>query len=117
METTTQVPAITTLKDAIAAILALQETVAAQALVIETLTKTVADATAPKTTNQVEMTDAHALQILVGDLKDAKHNDAAKKLGLSYGQVYSCRGEYTFKHIHKALKARPEGFKNPWVKA
>ena len=62
-----------------------------------------------------EMTDADALRIMTGDLKDKKHNDAAKELGLSYGQVYSCRGEYTFKHIHKQLKAT-EGYKNPFIK-
>lgn len=61
-----------------------------------------------------EMKDEDALRILTGDLKDKKHNDAATALGLSYGQVYSCRGEYTFKHVHKDLKAK--GFKNSWVK-
>jgi hypothetical protein len=100
--------AITTLKDAIAAIVLLQSTV-------EGLSKVVADLTAPKNTDVKEMTDDHARQILTGDLKDKKHGDAAKTLGLSYGQVYSCRGQYTFKHIHKELTAK--GFKNPWVKA
>lgn len=61
-----------------------------------------------------EMTDEDARRVLNGDLKEAAHKAAAETLGLSYGQVYSCRGEYTFKHILKALKA--EGFKNPWVK-
>jgi hypothetical protein len=61
-----------------------------------------------------EMTDDDAKRVLNGDLKDEPHKAAAEKLGLSYGQVYSCRGEYTFKHILKALKA--EGFKNRWVK-
>lgn len=84
---------------------------------IETLESAVTSLTAPKNTETKEMTDDHAMRILVGDLKDAKHNEAAKKLGLSYGQIYSCRGEYTFKHIHKKLKARPEGFTNKWVKA
>lgn len=61
-----------------------------------------------------EMTDDDARRVLNGDLKEVAHKAAAETLGLSYGQVYSCRGEYTFKHILKALKA--EGFKNPWVK-
>jgi aldehyde:ferredoxin oxidoreductase len=61
-----------------------------------------------------EMTDDDAKRVLTGDLKDEPHKSAAEKLGLSYGQVYSCRGEYTFKHVLKALKA--EGFKNRWVK-
>lgn len=64
---------------------------------------------------QREMTDDDAYRIMTGDLKDSKHKDAAAQLGLSYGQVYSARGEYTFKHIHKALKA-VEGYKNVWVK-
>jgi len=64
---------------------------------------------------QREMTDDDARRIMTGDLKDMKHKEAAAKLGLSYGQVYSCRGEYTFKHIHKELKGT-EGYKNPWVK-
>lgn len=64
---------------------------------------------------QREMTDDDARSILTGELKDMKHKEAAAKLGLSYGQVYSCRGEYTFKHVHKELKG-VEGYKNPWVK-
>jgi hypothetical protein len=68
----------------------------------------------PNNTAAREMTDEDAKRILTGDLKDAKHNAAADTLGLSYGQVYSCRGEYTFKHVHKQL--REQGFKNPWVK-
>lgn len=64
---------------------------------------------------QREMTDDDARRIMTGDLKDIKHKEAASKLGLSYGQVYSCRGEYTFKHIHKELKG-VEGYKNAWVK-
>jgi uncharacterized small protein (DUF1192 family) len=70
--------------------------------------------TTPANKAQKDMTDADALQILTGDHAGLKHNDAAAKTGLSYGQVYSCRLEYTFKHIHKNLKAT--GWKNPWVK-
>jgi hypothetical protein len=61
-----------------------------------------------------EMTDDDARNILTGDLAKAKHKDAAAKLGLSYGQVYSCRLEFTFKHIHKEMKAK--GIKNEWMK-
>lgn len=64
---------------------------------------------------QREMTDADARRILTGDLATAKHKDAAAQLGLSYGQVYSCRLEFTFKHIHKEM--REAGQPNPWVKA
>lgn len=64
---------------------------------------------------QREMTDDDARSILIGELKDMKHKEAASKLGLSYGQIYSCRLEYTFKHIHKELKSDPT-YKNAWVK-
>jgi hypothetical protein len=50
-----------------------------------------------------EMTDDDARRVLVGDLATAKHKEAAEKLGLSYGQIYSCRGGYTFKHIAKEV--------------
>lgn len=69
---------------------------------------------APKA-EPTEMTDDHARRIMTGDLKDKKHKDAAEALGLTYGQVYSCRLEYTFKHIHKELRSTA-GYKNPWVK-
>lgn len=64
--------------------------------------------------SEKEMTDDHARSVLTGEFKDLKHNEAAKKLGLSYGQVYSCRGEYTFRHIHKEMTEK--GIKNPWKK-
>ena len=63
---------------------------------------------------QREMTDDDARRILFGDLEDAKHKDAAGQLGLSYGQVYSCRLEHTFKHIHKHM--RENNIANRWVK-
>ena len=81
---------------------------------IEALEKKIEELTKPKNEAQREMTDDDAKRILTGDMKDLKHKDAAEKLGLSYGQIYSCRFEHTFKHVHKALKA--EGFKNSWVK-
>lgn len=63
---------------------------------------------------QREMTDDDARRIMTGDLKDKKHNEAANMLGLSYGQVYSCRLGYTFKHIHKEMKEA--GTKSPFLK-
>ena len=51
-----------------------------------------------------EMTDDDARRILTGDLKDLSHKAAAEELGLSYAQVYSCRGHYTFKHVHKEIE-------------
>jgi len=47
-----------------------------------------------------EMTDDDARRILAGDLEEASHRACANELGLSYGQVYSCRSGYTFKHIY-----------------
>lgn len=60
------------------------------------------------------MTDVDALRVLKGDVKDLGHKEAGEQVGLTYAQVYSCRMEYTFKHIHKKL--RDEGWKNPFVK-
>lgn len=45
------------------------------------------------------MTDEDAARCKFGDLKDSTHKEAAKELGLSYGQIYSCRGGYTFNHV------------------
>lgn len=47
------------------------------------------------------MTDEDAKRVKFGDLAGLGHKDAAKELGLSYGQVYSCRGGYTFNHVKK----------------
>lgn len=71
----------------------------------------------PKTTNSSarEMTDDDARRIMNGDLANLKHKEAAEKLNLSYGQIYSCRLGFTFKHIHKELSAIA-GYKNAWVK-
>ena len=51
----------------------------------------------PKT--ERPMTDADAYRVRFGDHKDMNHKDAAAALGLSYGQVFSCRGGYTFKQV------------------
>jgi len=49
--------------------------------------------------SQRAMTRFDAWRVLHGDLKNKSHKDAAKILGLSYGQIYSARGEYTFKDV------------------
>jgi len=51
----------------------------------------------PKSTRQ--MTEEDARNVIWGDLKDLSHKAAAKELGLSYGQIYSARGEFTFKKL------------------
>lgn len=95
---------VSNLKDAILAIEALQAKVAELETRLE-----------PKRNEaQREMTDDDAKRITYGDLANLKHKDAASQLKLSYGQVYSCRLEFTFKHVHKA--ARDANQKNPWVK-
>lgn len=49
------------------------------------------------------MTDDDARRIMLGDLKEASHKDAAETLGLSYGQVYSARKGFTFKVIYQEM--------------
>lgn len=104
---TTQVEAVRSMtnKEMVVAIIALQ------AKVVELEAKLVP----ARNESQREMTDDDARRILTGDLADKKHKDAASALGLSYGQVYSCRLEFTFKHIHKEMK--DAGKVNPFVKA
>ena len=47
------------------------------------------------------MTRIDAWRAIHGDLKDKGHKEAAESLGLSYGQIYSARGTYTFKDVKK----------------
>lgn len=49
------------------------------------------------------MTDEDARRIMLGDLKEASHKDAAETLGLSYGQIYSARKGFTFKVIYQEM--------------
>lgn len=74
------------------------------------------NASAPTKRN---MTDEDALRVMTGDLKDLAHKDAAEKIGLTYAQVYSCRLEFTFKHVHKNLRdgaTSDAPWSNPWSK-
>lgn len=70
--------------------------------------------TAPESTRT--MTEDDAFRIMTGDHKDKSHKEAAESLGLSYGQIYSCRLEFTFKAVHHKL-SKTEGYRNPWIKA
>lgn len=47
------------------------------------------------------MTRLDAWRAIHGDLKEKGHKKAAEILGLSYGQIYSARGTYTFKDVKK----------------
>ncbi len=58
--------------------------------------------------SETTMTEAHAFRVKFGDLKDMKPKDAAETLKLSYGQVFSARGGYTFKQVHKDWKPKAE---------
>lgn len=88
--------------------------VALTARIVALEAKIVALETKPVKVEPKEMTKDDARRILNGDLKDLKHKEAAEKLGLTYGQIYSCRLEFTFKDIHKELKN--SGWKNTWTK-
>lgn len=48
------------------------------------------------------MTDEDAFRVKYGDLKELSHKEAASELSLSYGQIYSCRGSYTFNHVKES---------------
>jgi len=50
-----------------------------------------------------QMTDEDARAVMIGEHKGLSHKEAAEKLGLSYGQVYSARNGYTFKAIYKEM--------------
>jgi hypothetical protein len=50
------------------------------------------------------MIDEDARSVLLGDLKDASTKEAALELGLSYGQIYSCRKGFTFKKVYKEFR-------------
>jgi hypothetical protein len=103
--TDTQVAAVRSMtnKEMVVAILELQAQVKA---LQEASTK-------PKTEGK-EMTDDDAYKVIFGDMSSVRHKDAADKLGLTYGQVYSARLGFTFKNVHKQGAA--EGKKNPWAK-
>lgn len=49
------------------------------------------------------MTEDDARRVMLGDLKGDSHKEAAEKLGLSYGQIYSARKGFTFKGIYKEM--------------
>lgn len=49
------------------------------------------------------MTEDHARRVMLGDLKDVSHKEAAELLSLSYGQIYSARKGFTFKPVYKEM--------------
>lgn len=53
--------------------------------------------------SETTMTEDHARRVMLGDLKDSSHKEAAELLGLSYGQIYSARKGFTFKPVYKEM--------------
>lgn len=92
-----------TMKDLQAQIEELKAIVTAQGALIEEL-KSQGSANrdrGPK--SEGEMTEEHAIRVMLGDLRDKSHKDAALELKLSYGQIYSARKGYTFKKIYQRM--------------
>lgn len=92
-----------TLKDLQAQIDDLKATIIAQGQMIEDL-KSQGSANrdrGPK--SEGEMTEEHAVRVMLGDLREKSHKDAALELKLSYGQIYSARKGYTFKKIYQRM--------------
>ena len=92
-----------TLKDLQAQIEELKATIIAQGQMIEDL-KSQGSANrdrGPK--SEGEMTEEHAVRVMLGDLREKSHKDAALELKLSYGQIYSARKGYTFKKIYQRM--------------
>jgi hypothetical protein len=80
-------------------------------LAVATLTERIAKLEAAQTRDrgpksEKEMTEKDAFRVKFGDLKDTKHKAAADLLKLSYGQIFSCRGGYTFKQVTKDWKEK-----------
>ena len=92
-----------TMKDLQAQIEELKEIVTAQGAMIEELKSqgSVNRDRGPK--SEGEMTEEHAIRVMLGDLRDKSHKDAALELKLSYGQIYSARKGYTFKKIYQRM--------------
>ena len=80
----------------------LAEKIEEQEVRISTLEAQIESLTAKKgPSSQREMTLEDAERVINGDLKDVPHKKAAEILKLSYGQIYSARGGYTFKGVAK----------------
>ena len=92
-----------TLADAIAAIEVLQKQVE------DLMQLTGGKQRGPKTERPMQEEDA--FRVKFGDLKELNHKEAAAELGLSYGQIFSCRGGYTFKHVRADWKPKADAAK------
>ena len=92
-----------TLKDLQAQIDELKATVIAQGQLIEDLKSQGQGSRDRGPKSEGEMTEEHAVRVILGDLREKSHKDAALELKLSYGQIYSARKGYTFKKIYQRM--------------
>ena len=92
-----------TLKDLQAQIDELKATVIAQSQMIEDLKSQSSGNRDRGPKSEGEMTEEHAIRVMLGDLREKSHKDAALELKLSYGQIYSARKGYTFKKIYQRM--------------
>jgi hypothetical protein len=84
------------------------EALEARIVVLES-TETVTRDRGPK--SERDMTEDDARKVILGELKDLSHKAAAEKLNLSYGQIYSARGGYTFKKVYAEGEAAKKASK------
>ena len=92
-----------TLKDLQAQIDDLKATIIAQGEMIEDLKSQGQGSRDRGPKSEGEMTEEHAVRVMLGDLREKSHKDAALELKLSYGQIYSARKGYTFKKIYQRM--------------
>ena len=92
-----------TLKDLQAQIDDLKATIIAQGEMIEDLKSQSSGNRDRGPKSEGEMTEEHAVRVMLGDLREKSHKDAALELKLSYGQIYSARKGYTFKKIYQKM--------------
>lgn len=92
-----------TLKDLQAQIDDLKATIIAQGAQIEDLKSQGQGSRDRGPKSEGEMTEEHAVRVMLGDLREKSHKDAALELKLSYGQIYSARKGYTFKKIYQRM--------------
>lgn len=92
-----------TMKDLQAQIEELRTLVEAQGTMIEALKSQGFSGRDRGPKSEGEMTEEHAIRVMLGDLREMSHKEAALQLKLSYGQIYSARKGYTFKKIYQRM--------------
>lgn len=97
------VMATLTMKDLQAELEALRTMVEAQGKLIEELQTQGSGSRDRGPKSEGEMTEEHAIRVMLSDLREKSHKEAALELKLSYGQIYSARKGYTFKKIYQRM--------------